>query len=32
MGRPAVADCQELQKVVEELSEQKWHNIEERKE
>jgi hypothetical protein len=30
--RRAVADYQELQKVVEELSEQEWQNIEERKE
>jgi len=30
--RQAVADYQELQKVVEELSEQEWQNIEERKE
>ena len=30
--RQAVTDYQELQKVVEELSEQEWHHIEERKE
>jgi hypothetical protein len=30
--RQAVADYQELQKVVEELSEQEWQNIEQRKE
>jgi hypothetical protein len=30
--RQAVADYQKLQKVVEELSEQEWQNVEERKE
>ena len=30
--RQAVADYQELQKIVEELSEQEWQNIEQRKE